>query len=327
MTKKQSNMKKIIIVCLSITAFVFFNACKKDFIVSDIKDKTLVILAPANNLSTTSNLVTFWWEALDGAEKYNIQVVKPNFASLTSIVADTNITGTKLNLTLLPGTYQWRIRATNAGGSTAYQQYNLTVDTTSNLSGQLVSIIGPQTNHLTGSKTIAFSWNTLNAALTYEILILNSTGGTIKDTVTQNTNYNYAFPASTANYSWKVRAQNNSSISQYNAASTFTIDLTAPAAPTLTVPIHGAIVTPTNSLGWNRLGAPDAKSDSIFIATDSAFTNVISRTRTYQQSILISVLNNTPPATSTTYWWKLRSIDSVGNRSVYSNQLKFKLNP
>ncbi|MDO8999668.1 MAG: hypothetical protein Q7W45_07885 [Bacteroidota bacterium] len=320
-------MKKVIVVSIVLLTLIISNACKKDFIVEDIKNKTLVILAPANNLVTTSNLVTFWWEVLDGAEKYNLQVVKPSFTSLISIVADTNITGTKFNLTLLPGNYQWRIKAINAGGSTAYQQFNLTVDTTSNLSTQLVSVISPQTNYLTAANKIVFNWNSLNTALTYEILLLNSTGGTIKDTVTASTSYTYTFPSSSANYSWKVRAQNNSSISQYNSASTFTIDLTAPAAPSLTTPVHGAIVTPTNNLGWNRVGAPDAKSDSIFIATDSAFTNVISRTRTYQQSILISALNNTPPATSTVYWWKLRSIDSVGNRSVYSSQLKFKLNP
>ena len=320
-------MKKTIIGILAIITVIVINACKKDFIVEDIKNKTVVVLAPANNLITTSNAVTFWWEALDGAEKYNLQIVKPNFASLTSIVADTNVVGTKFTVTLLPGTYQWRIRATNAGGNTAYQQYDLKVDTTSNLSGQLVSIISPQTNYLTGNKSVSFSWNILNAALTYQFLLLNSTGGTIKDTITSNTTYNYTFPNLSGNYSWKVRAQNNSSISQYNAASTFTIDLTAPAAPSLTVPVNGAIVTPTNNLGWNRVGAPDAKSDSVFIATDSAFTNIISRTRTYQQSILISALNNTPPATSTIYWWKLRSIDSVGNRSVYSSQLKFKLNP
>ena len=164
-------MKKIIIGILAIFTVIIINACKKDFIVEDIKNKTLVVLAPANNLVTTSNLVTFWWDELDGAEKYNLQVVKPNFSNLVSIVADTNITGTKFSLTLLPGTYQWRIKAINAGGSTVYQQFNLTVDTTSNLTGQLVSVISPQTSYLTGNKTVSFSWNTLNAALNYQILI------------------------------------------------------------------------------------------------------------------------------------------------------------
>lgn len=67
--------------------------------------------------------------------------------------------------------------------------------------------------------------------------------------------------------------------------------------------------------------------DSVFVATDSAFTNVISKTKTYLQSIAIASLSTQPPANGSIYWWKLRSLDSVGNRSVYSTQLKFKLIP
>lgn len=305
---------------------ILFLECRKDFIVENIKDKSITINAPANNLVTTTNSVTFWWEALDGAEKYNVQVVKPNFTSVTSIIADTNITGTKLVLTLQPGAYQWRIKAINNGGSTAFQTFNLTVDTTSNLAGQLVSTIVPFNGWLTGNKTVNFSWNSLNAATKYQLMILNSTSGVVKDTTTVLTTYTYYFP-SQGGYSWKVRALNDFSISQYNAALTFTIDLTAPAAPVLTTPLHNAIITPTIHLVWNRVGAPDARYDSLFIATDSAFTNVISQTKTYLQSIAVNALTNPPSSTSTIYWWKLRSVDSVGNRSVYSNQLKFKLNP
>lgn len=318
-------MKNAIIITIVIFALVL-PACKKDFIVENIEDKTITINAPSNNLVTTGNKITFWWEELDGAEKYNIQVVKPTFTSITEIIADTNIIGTKYSLTLQPGSYQWRIKATNAGGSTAYQTYNLKVDTTSNLSSLTVSIINPIANFLTGNQKVNFSWNSLNTATSYQIVLMNSVNGIIKDTTTALTTYTYSF-LSQGSYSWKVRALNDFSISQYNTALTFSIDLTAPSAPILTSPIHGAVVTPTNNLVWNRVGAPDARYDSIFVATDSAFTNIISFTKAYTQSITINSLNNSPPATSTTYWWRLRSIDSVGNRSVFSSQLKFILNP
>lgn len=318
-------MKRILSIALFF-AVVGFVACRKDFIVEDIKNKSITINAPANNLVTTNNKVTFWWEPLDGAEKYNIQVVKPNFAAITSIVSDTTLTGNKFDLNLQPGTYQWRIKAINNGGSTTFQTFNLVVDTTSNLSSLTVSTIDPPANWLTGNKRVAFSWNSLNAATNYQVIIMNSTNGIIKDTTTSLITYTYTF-ASQGVYSWKVRASNDFSISQYNTPLTFTIDVTAPAAPVLTSPTHNAVITPTNNLVWNRVGAPDAKYDSIYVATDSLFTNVISLTKAYTQSITVSSLNNSPPATSTIYWWRLRSVDSVGNRSVYSNQLKFKLNP
>jgi hypothetical protein len=317
-------MKKLTLGLITLVLMLSYS-CKKDFIVKDIKSETISINSPANNLVTTSNQVTFWWEPVDGAEKYTLQVVQPDFTSLTKILLDTSITGTKYILTLQPGTYQWRIKAVNNGGSTAYQTYTFKVDTTSNLSGQLVSNISPQNSLLTGSTSITFSWNPLNSATTYEILILNSSGGTVKDTVTANTFFSHTFPLLSTAYSWKVRAQNNFSISQYNAPYTFTIDVTPPAASTPTAPSNGAIITNTVSLGWIRTGVPDAIYDSIFVATDSAFTNVISRTSTHQLSIPVSSLNP-QPAAGATYWWKLRSVDSVGNRSVFSNQLKFKLN-
>ncbi len=301
-------------------------SCTKDFIVEDIKNKSITVISPANNLLTTSNQITFWWEELSGAERYNVQVVKPNFASITQIIADTNITGLKYNLTLQPGVYQWRIKAMNAGGSTAYQTYNLTVDTTSNLSSLFVSTIEPANDFLTGNKRVNFSWNTLNAADNYQIVLLNASNGVIKDTTTALITYTYTF-AGQGTYSWRVRAMNDFSISQYNTPLTFTIDLTAPAAPVLISPFNGAVVSPTNNLSWNRVGAPDAKYDSVFVASDSLFNNIISKTKTHLQSISINALTNPPPATSTVYWWKLRSVDSVGNRSVYSNQLKFQLNP
>jgi hypothetical protein len=314
------------IILISAFALLAFLACKKDFVVKDIKNDTVTVNAPANNLVTTTNKVTFWWEELDGAEKYNIQVVKPSFTSVISIIADTSLSGTKFDLTLQPGTYQWRIRATNNGGNTAWQTFNLKVDTTSNLNGLTVSTILPAGNFLTGSTRLNFSWNSLNTANNYQIVILNSTNGVVKDTTTTLTTYTYNFATQGA-YSWKVRALNDFSISQYNTPLSFTIDLTAPSAPVLTSPTHNAIVTPTNNLVWNRVGAPDAKYDSIYVATDSAFTNVISKTKTYLQTLSINGLTNSPPATSTIYWWRLRSVDSVGNRSVYSSQLKFKLNP
>jgi len=316
-------MKKSGILSLVV---LFFTLCKKDFIVENIEDKTITVNAPTNNLITTNNKITFWWEELDGAEKYNIQVVKPSFANIAEIISDTNITSTKFNLTLQPGIYQWRIKAVNSGGNTAFQTFNLKVDTTSNLSSLTVSTIDPPANWLTGNKRVSFSWNSLNAADSYQIVLLNSTNGIIKDTVTALTTYTYTFPSQGA-YSWKIRALNDFSISQYNAALSFTIDQTAPSAPILISPSHGAIVTPTINLLWNRIGAPDAKYDSIYVATDSAFTNIVSYTKSYAQTIAINAINNSPPATGNTYWWRLRSVDSVGNRSVLSNQLKFKLNP
>jgi predicted secreted protein len=300
-------------------------SCTKDFVEKNIKNDNVVVLAPVNNLSTPNNAITFWWEALDGAEKYKLQIVKPNFNATQQLVLDTNVTGDKFNLTLQPGTYQWRIKAINNGGSTQYTTYNLIIDTTSNLSTQLVIPIAPANNYLSGSKSISFSWNTLATASNYQVQILNSSNTIVKDTTTANNNLSTALISGGA-YTWKVRALNAFSISQYNSPLSFTIDLTAPPVSVINSPNHGASVKDTTDLKWSRTSS-DTRYDSLYISIDSSFTSIVSTNRVYNTKIKINALNPTIPVSSTYYWWRVKSVDSVGNKSGFSNQLKFRLIP
>ncbi|MBL7893848.1 MAG: hypothetical protein JNK50_01050 [Bacteroidia bacterium] len=309
----------ILIICLVILS------CTKDFIVKDIKNEVVSILAPGNNLVTSSNSITFWWEELEGAENYNIQIVKPSFASVLQLIVDTNITGDKFNYTLNPGVYQWRIKAKNAGGSTAYTTYNLTIDTTSNLSNQLVSTIAPINNLLTSNTSVSFSWNNLSAASQYQIQILNSVSTIIKDTTTTNSNYFWSNTSGGA-FTWKVRALNGFSISQYNTPLSFTIDITPPIASVLSSPTHGSFVKDTIDLKWTR-STMDTKYDSLYVSIDSSFNSIISSARVYSTKLKINALSPNIPVSANYYWWRVRSIDSVGNKSGFSNQLKFKLIP
>jgi predicted secreted protein len=306
-----------------LTALVW--SCTKDFVVKDIKDASVTILAPSNNMTTANNAITFWWEELDGAEKYNVQIVKPNFSAIQELIVDTNVTGDKFKYTLTPGTYQWRIKAKNAGGSTQYSTFNLVIDTTSNLSGQLVIPIAPVNNYLTGSKTVAFSWSSLAAADNYEIQVLNSSSTVVDYTTTTNTTYTFTLSTGGV-YTWKVRALNAFSISQYNTPLTFTVDLTAPTVSVLYSPTHASQVKDTVSLKWTRSGT-DTWYDSVYVSIDSAFASVVSSSKVYASKIKINALNQTIPVSATYYWWRVKSVDSVGNRSGYSNQLKFKLIP
>lgn len=310
-------------IIISIGIYLF--ACTKDFVVKDIKNDTVVVLSPVNNFSTPNNAITFWWEELDGAEKYKLQIVKPSFNSIQQLIVDTNITGDKFSYSLLPGTYQWRIKGVNNGGSSQFTTFNLTIDTTSNLTNQLVIPISPVNNYLTGSKSLSFSWNTLASAANYQVQILNSTNTVIKDTTTSNTGFVTSL-TSGGTYSWKVRALNAFSISQYNSPLSFTIDITAPTVSIINYPNHASIIKDTTELKWTR-SSSDTKYDSIYISIDSSFTSIISTAKSYSPKIKINTLSPSLPVSSSYYWWRVKSVDSVGNRSGFSNQLKFKLIP
>ncbi len=316
-------MKKILVV----TAFIFLFACQKDFIVKDIKDKTLTVNAPANNTITPNNSITFWWELLDGAEKYNIQIVKPDFIAIQQLVADTNVRGNKLTLSLNPGTYQWRIKAVNNGGSTVYQVFNLKIDSTTDLSNQLVVLTSPASGIVSASNTFTFSWNTLYAADKYEIQVLNGVAIVI-DTVTANTNYVRTISTTTTgNFSWKVKAMNNMSVSQYTTPRTFKIDLTKPGAPINLMHTNGSNPPHTyDTLKWTRsVASTDIDQDSLYIYTDAGLTSVYTSTMVAVKKIRISDL--VPTLTPAAYWWRVKSVDSVGNISVFSSTASFTLIP
>lgn len=325
-------MKKIV-AFIMITLFTF-SSCKKDFVEEDITKKTLIVNSPSDNLVTSVNTVNFWWEPVNGAEKYNIQVVKPDFTNVAQLITDTNVVGTKLNLSLNPGTYQWRIRAFNNGGSTEYQTYNLKIDSTNNLTNQTVIPIAPLNGFVTGNKTITFSWNPLSSATSYSVEI-SKNGTIINYTNTSSTSYVYTYTlTSAANYtcSWRVRALNGGSISQYNSSQTFTIDLLPPSVvSTPTSPTSNPVIKDTTELRWNR-GASDTQYDSLFLYSDAAYTNLVRTTTVSVNKIKVNTISpgNPLPAGTTSvtaipYWWRLKSVDNVGNTTGFSNALNFQL--
>ncbi len=301
------------------------SSCTKDFVVKKLDNTSVSVLAPVDNFSTPNNAVTFWWEQLEGAERYNIQIVKPSFNAIQQLIIDTNVIGTKFHFTLSPGSYQWRIKGFNTGSSSQYSLFSLKIDTTSNLGSQLVIPIAPVSNYLTGSAKVNFSWNSISAADKYEIQIINSSSTVIKDSTTANTTFTCTLSTGGV-YTWKVRAMNDFSISQYNSPLTFTVDLTPPTVSVLLSPTHGSSVKDTIDLKWNR-SSTDTKYDSVFVSIDSAFASIVSSARVYATKIKINAFNPIVPVSSSYYWWRLRSVDSVGNRSGFSNQLKFKVIP
>lgn len=317
---KTDNMKYATFISLAILTALTISGCK-DFIAKDIANDTVTVLAPTDNTVTTSNAITFWWDALDGAESYNLQVVKPNFAAAQALIADSNVTGNKLLLNLSPGTYQWRIRATNGGGNSKYAVFNLTVDTTSNLSEQLVVPIGPAANAVRGDGAITFSWNAISSAEKYNLYINSSPE---IDVTIPGTSYTSTFAP--GSYSWKVKAINAFSVSQFNVARGFKIDLTSPGPPN-NLSVTGTSSTKVaDSLKWKR-NAGDVSFDSLFIYEDVSLVSLNTATIANLSKIQIGELLSAPSSSYTPYWWRVKSVDSVGNRSVISATSTFTLTP
>lgn len=319
-------MKKLLFAIVILSVFVMIWSCKKDFIVEDISKKTLTVNAPADHTATTLNLVTFWWEAMEGAELYHLQLVKPDFSKTLQILLDTNVAVTRFQFSLSPGNYQWRIRATNAGHRTPFQTYNLRIDTTSNLSEQLVNMLLPVNGSQTGKVLVKFSWDPVATARRYRLQI--NEGQVLDTLLEQQTSLSYAVPAPAGNntaYSWNVKAINEQSESSFHASPyTFTVDLKGPSVPAPLSPLHAATMSGTDTLKWNR--AADVAYDSVYVALDSLF-NSYEQMRVETNRLPVAEFQMPPSPLGTYYWWKLRSFDSHGNPSSYSLRQKFKIAP
>jgi len=85
------------------------------------------LMAPADNLSTNLTSITFWWEKVPNAEVYEFQLVKPSFSNTESVIKNTEQTGTQIQLSLTPGSYQWRVKAKNDSSETNYTMRTLTI--------------------------------------------------------------------------------------------------------------------------------------------------------------------------------------------------------
>lgn len=325
-------MKKVIAILIVVATLVTLS-CTKDFVVKDIKNQTLTINAPNDSLSTASNAVTFWWDELDGAEKYNIQIVKPSFSAVQQLLVDTNVITNKFNYTFSPGTYQWRIRATNAGGSTAYITRTLIVDSTSNLSSSSVILVSPLSLSVTASTNLTFSWNTLYSATSYELMITNTITGSVTTIPNiTNTNYTYSFSTLTGteeNYRWQVKAFNSLTGTQTlnNTSRSFKIDKKSPSAPSILSPNTYSInLNDTTKLTWSRnISSTDTKYDILYISSDSTFSSILGSTTIY--TVTPTIINSiySYSGTPLPVWWRATSVDSVGNISTPSQSKRFYL--
>jgi hypothetical protein len=118
-------MKKLI--GFFVLIFFVINGCQEIFEESLDKEK-VVLIAPMDSLVSTEPSQTFYWQPLDSGTKYELLIVKPRFDSIVSFVADTILQRNQFQISLMPGSYQWRVRAFNSSSTTQYSlPWSLTI--------------------------------------------------------------------------------------------------------------------------------------------------------------------------------------------------------
>ena len=310
-----------------IIGLVLFLGCD-DFFEEELEDKSVVLLAPTDGVETSNSSFTFWWDEVEGASKYNLQIVSPTFEAIEKLVLDTNLTENQFEVQLYAGLFEWRVKAFNGSSETPYTIYSVSVDSSLDLSGQDIVLLSPSENYATNESSVNFTWENKPNTEYYTFRIKSGDWATGDDVISPKIVYDNETAENSEElgdgaYSWAVQANNSTSSTLFKSRS-FIIDRIAPGLPDLKSPTHGETITGTSvTFTWSH--PADAGSDiteDIIIATDSTFASGIVKEEfglnsTYTRSFDVS------SGSSKKYYWKLRSIDDAGNEGAYTDFRRF----
>jgi len=298
---------------LLVIGVLAFASCE-DFIEPDISNKNIAILAPVDSFSGPSLTITFWWEELTGVESYQLQVVKPTFSATQQIVLDTLVADDKFVFSFsTPGAYQWRIRGVNNGSQTNYTVRSFSIDSTLDLTGQVVGLISPATNLFTNENQVSFLWQDIYNAETYRFQLLDALSSiVILDTVVSTTQISRYLDE--GSYIWKVNASNSMSYTVFSSRN-ITIDNTNPIAPFNFLPVNNDTLSSPVDLSWET--DTDVLTDSLIIYDDSLMSSI------NMIQVLSSSQYSFSGSSGISYFWRVRSLDKAGNPGPFSSLLKF----
>jgi hypothetical protein len=304
---------KLFLQSILSVACLFLLGCE-EFIEPSIEDKRVVLLSPAIGTETSEYAQTFWWEEVDKALSYRLQVVSPDFEKISKLVLDTVVKSNKFKYTLEPGKYEWRVQALNGSSQTIYNKGSFTIFSTS-ISEQQVQLTNPSNNTITNLAAVSFQWLNLFGAKEYQIQVdtlNNNFQDQTKLFLNKNTSeLNYASSFSKDQvYKWRVKAINEADSSKWSVIQSITYDKTPPAVVTLASPGNNVTVSKPVTLRWN--GSAGAKKYLLYVYKSDS-TTPFDGTYPITLTEVSSVFNS--GTSGEQLFWEVRAVDDAGNIS------------
>ncbi|QYJ68270.1 hypothetical protein [Flavobacterium litorale] len=313
-------MKKIVLYVLPLLLIL---SCEEIVLEDDISDKTVVLLAPANNAQFFSTGITFTWDAVEYVEEYRIQIARPNFNNPLQIVTDAVINTTSFTTQLAIGEYEWRVQGVNSSYETPFTTRSLTVVSNEDFQSNTVVLTSPTDNLITNTTTQNLVWQPILGTVNYDVQIFNtSSNALVEEQEVTITTFSYAFPD--GNYQWRVRASNGDQNTLYSSRNLL-VDTTEPNKPILNTPASSTEIPDNEDITftWTRTTIEGSiETDVIYIYNNSGLTgSPIHESEEespyeYDASALIS---------GNTYYWYVQSFDEAGNEGLQSDTYQFTI--
>jgi hypothetical protein len=312
-------MKKITIRNTALFFVLVVIAGCKTFFEEDITNQSVELLSPATGTTTEIASQTFWWEKVEGASSYRLQIVSPSFESTEVLILDTLISNDKFTITLYPSVYEWRVRAENSAWQTKWTNAQFQIYSTLDLTQQKVNILTP--GSVSNTKNIRFQWDNLYNADNYSFVAYKDQWDGIL--AVEQTTVDAIFFEKEFNdgkYIWGVKAKNSTSETLYTQKNLI-VDTTPPEMPVLSLPSDGSAGTNTTiSFTWNNSDLTSGiAQDTLKVFSDKSLTQKVKSVVSNNKSAEISFTSRA------LYYWTVRSLDKAGNVGKTSNAFSFTI--
>lgn len=294
----------------------------KDFIEPSLEKHKVVLLAPADQYESDKYLMGFWWEPVEDALYYRLQIVSPDFTAPGSLITDTLIKGSnKFSLTLDPARYQWRVRAENGSSHSAYTTAGFTIHESS-IEQQKVTLSSPGNNYLSNQETIQLKWNALFGADQYRLQIDTENFGDetkmVYNGALSGLAHSFTFPKDAA-FKWRVRAENATVQSKWSDIFNMTFDSTPPGKVSPVAPANGLSVSKPVTLQWTAVST--ARKYKLYVFKNdktvySAGFPVLVNGTTYSFNL---------GDAGEKIYWRVAALDEAGNEGALSDEMNFTI--
>jgi len=238
----------------------------KEFWLESIAGEEITLTNPSNNEILSHFTVNFNWSEIKGAEYYKILI---NSINTVTTKIDSQVFGSEIPITLIPGNYEWKVNAFGGGDSISSENFFFTIDSVSTNSSFFN--LKPSNGEYLNSEKITFSWKIEG----YEVedyrldIYKNSWNG---DLILSEIVYVDSFSISLENgpFFWQVSAKNRNQNPISSLPQEFTIDTIPPSTPIFQLPIPDTIIfTDSIFFSWsNDFINGTNTNDSIYIISN-----------------------------------------------------------
>ncbi len=306
-------LRPLLNICLLLLAGMALLSSCDDIIEPSLGKQQIQPEAPVDQYQSTGYTINFWWDPVDHALSYHLQVVSPSFAAPGGLILDTVVRTYKFSFTLNPGSYQWRVMAENGSSQTAWSTPRSFTVIAGSIKQQAVLLTSPANNMVTNQSPYTFQWGSLYGANAYLLEI--DTNNFVNENAIVSTQtipgqqLSFAFPKAQT-YQWRVRAQNDTAQAQWSIVYNITYDNIPPAQVTLTAPANAASVSLPVALQWNAV--PTAVKYRLYVYQNDKVTP-------YNSSFPMTLTTNSYSfnlgSSGNTLWWTVTALDAAGNES------------